>query len=146
VTLSPSVQLGTRLTIVLGEWVDYELAEVCAVPGCWQRPEQGSHHIVRRSDTAGPKNWVGIDGLVVPNRCRLCPEHHRMVTGGPGGHRARILWADRPTGHWRWCTPQPVTVGALGSNNPITLDSIWQDQGSLKGIEGMYSEEEIPID
>lgn len=134
-TLSPSRELGTRFSIVNGEWVEYELANVCAVPGCYMRPEPGSHHICRRSDTAGPKDWVGIDGLVVPNRCRLCPGHHRAVTGEWGGHRARIVWADRPQGHWRWQIPSGLSASKY-------VDTEWVDVGPLKGIEGMYTEEE----
>ena len=98
---------------------------------------------MRRSDTAGPKKFVSIDGVVVANLCRLCPQHHREVTGGIGGHRARIVWRDDPLGHWVWQTPSPVNVLRFGETVPIRVGTNWHDIGPLKGIEGMYTEEEI---
>lgn len=146
-TLSPSKPLGTRFAIVTGEWVHYQLAPVCAVPGCWERAEPGSHHICRRSDTAGPKNWVAIDGLVVPNRCRLCTSHHRAVTGGVGGHQARIVWAIDGPGRWLWAVHPPLTPAGSTYANMFEDDTgAWVVTGSLKGIEGMYSEEEVEFD
>lgn len=130
-TLAPSRELGTRLTLIEDDdvGIPYELAEVCAVPGCLALPEPGSHHIEPRSRTAGPKKWVVIDCFVIPNRCRLCPLHHRQVTGIVGGHLARIVWESHPRGHWRW---QKLRQAAS-----FNLD--WVDVGPLQGIEGMYS-------
>jgi hypothetical protein len=48
------------------------------------------HHIVRRSATAGPKRWISVDGLILPNVAGLCKLHHDQVTGGIGGHQAKI--------------------------------------------------------
>lgn len=130
-TLAPSRDLGVRLSIVQDDgWTAYELAEICAVPGCLEPPERGSHHIEPRSRTAGPKLFVAIDLVVVPNRCRLCRRHHRQVTGIIGGHLARITWCDKPHGHWRWERLRQALA------NGHSLD--WTDVGPLQGIEGMY--------
>ncbi len=92
-TLAPSKHLGPRLTFVKDEskLVTYGLGGVCAVPTC-QSGDLQTHHIEPRSRTAGPKDFVIIDGVVAPNRCRLCALHHLQVTGGIGGHKGRISW------------------------------------------------------
>jgi hypothetical protein len=119
-TLAPSRLLGTRLDLLRDDsWcVTYGLSEICSVPGCWQRPEPGSHHIEPRSRTGGPVDYVVIDNLVVYNRCRLCPMHHLWVTGDLGGHKARIVWED---GAWHWQEPS-ARVGVVA----------WVDKGPLK--------------
>lgn len=117
VTLAPSTLLGPRLTLIRDEdvLVVENLGERCAVPDCPDRPEPGAHHIEPRSRTGGPKLFVVIDGLVVPNRCRLCSRHHLAVTGGIGGHTARIVWHTQPLGHWCWLAKlldRRATLGA----------------------------------
>lgn len=79
---------------------EYLLGWKCMVEGCEEgREGGGGHHVFRRS--LGPSYrdawWVELeDGTLVPNRVGLCPEHHKAVTGGVGGHTARIgLESDR---------------------------------------------------
>ena len=50
------------------------------------------HHIVRRSATGGPKRYVSVDGLVLPNLMGICMRHHDQVTGMVGGHWAKICF------------------------------------------------------
>lgn len=79
-----------------------QLNMVCAVPGCMLMPERGAHHIVPRRATGGPRDFVVIDGLVVPNRVRLCSPHHGEVTGEVGGHKAKIVWDPELPQGWGW--------------------------------------------
>lgn len=79
----------------------YKLGPFCFVPGCGEFREQGDgHHVWRRSNQT-KSWWVELpDGLLVPNRVGLCPQHHRDVTGDIGGHVAviqvdmlgRLIW------------------------------------------------------
>lgn len=124
-TLAPSTELGLRLQLLDHEpKVTYELDDVCAVPGCQHPPEAGSHHIEPRSRTGrkGGVDFVAVDGMVVPNRCRLCTPHHRAVTGEIGGHKARIVWDDFQ-GWWAFQTKQ---------------DTVWVGSLPLRGIEGYH--------
>jgi hypothetical protein len=103
VTLAPSKLLGTRLRLIEDEAVVFpDLGTWCACPGCGQWPMPGVHHIEPRSRTGGPRVCVIIDKIVVVNIIKLCKPHHDRITGGIGGHRARIAWHDAPTGHWCW--------------------------------------------
>lgn len=111
-TLAPGRLLGARLVPMRDEDVVVveELAPWCYAPGCVYAPEPGAHHIEPRSRTGGPRIAVSIDGLVISNLARLCPVHHLAVTGGVGGHTARIVWHEQPLGHWCWLerlTPEP---------------------------------------
>lgn len=77
-------------------WIKEPLPETCQVPGCGERGEKGGHHVVRRSHTGRPVDFVAVDGVVLDNRVRLCFEHHCMVTD----HRA---WIRYKTGAgWEW--------------------------------------------
>ena len=96
-TLAPSRNLGPRLKLtVFNE--PYELPSFCERPYCGQPGEPGGHHIEPRSRTAGPKNWIEIDTFPVRNKIRVCKEHHNALTGGIGGHKAKIVW----DGGWAW--------------------------------------------
>jgi hypothetical protein len=46
------------------------------------------------------------------------------------------VWGEQPQGHWRWCVAQGRTHG----------ETVWEDVGPIKGIEGMYTEEEIAFE
>lgn len=110
-TLAPSRDLGwdlekgyPRLRPAPGETPAPRCARLpfCAVPGCGEAPEPGAHHIEPRSRIGGPLDWVRIDGVLVANLCRLCPQHHRDVTGGIGGYKARIVWRHVGLYCWVW--------------------------------------------
>ena len=99
-------------------WIPYELPPICQVPGCWL-PMEDPHHIVRRSDTGGPVDYVTVDGLVLANKIGICRPHHDEVTGGVGGHKARIgfpEWQDIVDGlysaWWLWYARLPTAAGA----------------------------------
>jgi len=97
VTLAPSSDFGIRGY----PGKPYEVNEICAVPGCG-RASAHAHHLWSRSHLRGqPYEWVVLpNGTVIGNRIGLCREHHEWVTGGPGGHRARILF--QPSGLFSW--------------------------------------------
>lgn len=126
-TLLPSSEFGIRGH----EGKRHEIGERCAAPGCTQRSVHG-HHLWPRSYLRGqPYEWVELpDGTVIGNRVGLCVEHHNMVTGEIGGHKAWIMfragvfwWNDRgedfgPVGTiaWRFVGPlqhQPPGIKAL---------------------------------
>jgi hypothetical protein len=100
-----------------------DLARLCAVPGCISLAQQ-RHHLWPKSYLRGqPYEWVEVDGHVLQNTVGLCMRHHGMVTGGPGGHLAVIvyqggvlLWAEEktePTGEWIIAGPlHPQPKGA----------------------------------
>lgn len=85
-----------------------ELPDWCAIPGCSSTFRLQKHHIVRRSATGGPLNYVTIDGLVVQNVCMLCREHHTMLTGSIGGHKLWITWE---IGKWQVYSPGLASPG-----------------------------------
>lgn len=96
------------------------------MPGCTSTFKLQKHHILRRSATGGPTDYITIDGLVVANVCKLCREHHTMVTGGVGGHR---LWIRRDWDGWQVYGPSYVN-----SEGPRTKDgTVWQWVGPLRG-------------
>jgi hypothetical protein len=89
VTLTPSSDFGIR-----GEpGKAYDVNPVCAAPGCRERSVHG-HHLWARSHLRGqPQDWVKLpDGTILGNRTGLCLVHHNAVTGGPGGHQARVVF------------------------------------------------------
>lgn len=79
-----------------------EVPVICAVPGCIARSQQ-RHHLWPRSYLRGqPVEWVRLpDGRTIQNTTGLCVRHHDMVTGGPGGHRAVVVYAAE--GVLLWC-------------------------------------------
>lgn len=87
----------TRMTIDSRRYVwctEPELSLVCDIPWCRSGFRLQKHHIVRRSATGGPLDYITIDGLVVQNVCMLCREHHDQITGSLNGHKLWIVWAD----------------------------------------------------
>lgn len=89
-TLAPSRNLGPRLRITTYD-AEYALPTSCEWPWCPQ-PGTEAHHVEPRSRTAGPKNWIEIDGFPVRNKVKTCKRHHDMLTGGIGGHKAKLVW------------------------------------------------------
>ena len=87
------------------EFVLDDLGPLCAVPSCPARGVQG-HHICPRRQTCGPRRLVAVNGQVVDNVAMLCNWHHDMVTGGLGGHKARIQWNEYAPGGWVWSIPE----------------------------------------
>jgi hypothetical protein len=85
------------------------LPKTCSVPGCL-RVTRDRHHIWSKSYLRGqPVEWIELPwGEVVQNTTGLCVEHHAMVTGEIGGHKAAIMiegqtfmWAERNmSGKW----------------------------------------------
>jgi len=72
------------------EWPTYKVPTICALDGCSSLNVE-RHHIVRRSWTVGPYDWVKIDGRVTGNIMPLCWKHHREITD----NEARIVWEPR---------------------------------------------------
>jgi hypothetical protein len=131
-TLAPGRDLGQRLVPMKDEdWVSYELQFLCAVPPCGAPPMIGVHHIEPRSRIGGPRAFVSIDGVVMPNTCRLCANHHRAVTGEVGGHKARIVWGprfeDEGNGQW-WIWEEKIH-----SSKSANRHDQWLRIGPLKG-------------
>lgn len=89
-----------------------ELGPLCAVPDC---PAQGvePHHICPRRQTSGPRRLVAVEGQVVGNVAMLCHWHHGLVTGGLGGHKARIRWSRNGDG-WIWFRAEGEEWGEVG--------------------------------
>ena len=83
---------------------------ICSVPGCISRSQHG-HHIWPRSYLRGqPQEWVQLPGgRVVSNVTGLCATHHAMVTGGIGGHQARIEYV---AGTFMWYDLRPDSVSS----------------------------------
>jgi len=97
VTLLPVEQV--RISVPPQDrWPTPEIARLCQVPGCLLYPEPGAHHVVRRTFTGGPVDWVTIDGLVLYNLVRLCHRHHSALTEHHAGIRH-----EEGTG-WVWFT------------------------------------------
>jgi len=83
---------------------DYKVGPECSNPNCGKWADDG-HHIIRKSHLGGrgERNWIEVQGKVIPNLCGLCAGCHADVTGLPGkGHRAAIFLVD---GVWWWCLP-----------------------------------------
>lgn len=88
-TLTPSIQArgveGTRP----------ERNHLCAAPGCVSLSQHGHHIWPRGYLRSQPQEWVELaDGRVFCNVIGLCIRHHDQVTGGPGGHKARIEYGE----------------------------------------------------
>lgn len=114
-----------------------ELLDVCGVLDCTESPEPGSHHIVPRSKTAGPRRLVTIDGLIVGNRVRLCHVHHVRVTGGIGGHSAKITWDDDRG--WLWHEIIRKSDADLLFGQPKNQEMVWSAGIPLRVAEGVPS-------
>jgi 5-methylcytosine-specific restriction endonuclease McrA len=77
------------------------LGEACGAPGC-HSASQHRHHIWPRSYLRGqPYEWVKIGEITKQNTVGLCVECHDAVTGGSGGHRAKIVY-DRDRDLFEW--------------------------------------------
>jgi hypothetical protein len=88
VTLAPSTDFG----IVGHPGNRYDVSEICVVPGCGQRAVH-VHHCWARSYLKKDYEWVIMsDGTILGNRVGVCLKHHEWLTGGIGGHRARLAW------------------------------------------------------
>jgi 5-methylcytosine-specific restriction endonuclease McrA len=121
-----------RLTIPPQDFpLPYDIPPQCQVPRC-PRPWDHRHHIVPRSRTTGPKRYVAVDQIVLPNVCGLCFQHHENVTGVVGGHFAKIrvptqdeidlgLFTERC---WLWYTRGPS----------VTLVPEWDYLGPLDPV------------
>lgn len=77
-----------RLSIPPQEWPEPEEPTRCQL--CPSMLGLQWHHIVRRSATAGPKDWIGVDGLVVWNKLRVCIQCHDRIND----HGYRVAWED----------------------------------------------------
>jgi len=97
---------------------DYTVGPYCANPRCGRIAEH-AHHIVRRSATAGPADWVEINGEVFANKTGLCPDCHDMVTGRVGGHQAAIRLVH---GVFVWCRVLNLSRGRLGFERIAPLE------------------------
>lgn len=119
----------TRITIDPRryEWCTApELTDVCAIPGCDSKFRLEKHHIVRRSATGGPLDYITIDGLVIQNVCMLCREHHDNITGSIGGHK---LWIAYGIGGWQVYRP------AYSGDTGLLVDKnmkVWARIGPLR--------------
>lgn len=76
-------------------WPDDGNSPYCCCPSCAQAGTQ-THHVVRRSETAGPKRWVAVDGLVLLNELRVCLWCHDKLNN----HDAWIRYVDGEG--WVW--------------------------------------------
>jgi len=90
-TLAPAIRPDIRgvegKPAPIGDW--------CVVPGCISRAQQ-RHHLWPKSYLRGqPYEWVSVQDRTIPNSVGLCVTHHSWLTGGPGGHRAKVTWSER---------------------------------------------------
>ena len=98
-----------------------DLPRICAAVGCLKLTKD-RHHIWSKSYLRGqPVEWVMTPwGQIVQNTTGLCVEHHSMVTGEIGGHKAAIMvegrtfmWAEKSGLDWVVMgplTPQPGEI------------------------------------
>lgn len=98
-TLGPVEE--ARVTIPAQDgWVDEPQEQACCNPECDRRGTQ-THHVVRRSATAGAKRWVAVDGVVLLNERRVCAWCHEDLNN----HNA---WVRHFTGQgWVWYAAVP---------------------------------------
>jgi len=128
-TLMPCARSEITATWGIGAWPEPEKETVCSHPKCANRGELEPHHVVRRSETGGPKHWVAVNGVVLLNERRLCHVHHVMVTGEVGGHRGWIRYLEGEG--WVWYAPAPAgSVGGVSDK----LGAAWLPVGPLKGV------------
>jgi hypothetical protein len=108
------------------------LAKHCAAVGCLKLTRD-RHHLWSKSYLRGqPYEWVSLpDGRIVQNSIGLCVDHHLMVTGDRGGHKASILYQD---GTFYW-----AELGNwAGEEN-------WEIQGPINPQPGEGVEAEHPV-
>lgn len=95
------------------------LARICSAPGCLKLTKD-RHHVWPKSYLRGqPYEWVLTPwGQIVQNSTGLCVDHHLMVTGDLGGHKAAILvegrtfmWAELVDGEWSILGPLTPQLG-----------------------------------
>jgi hypothetical protein len=98
-----------------------ELAKICSAVGCLKLTKD-RHHLWPKSFLRGqPYEWVMTPwGQIVQNTTGLCVQHHGMVTGEIGGHKACVLvegktfmWAEKHANEWVVMgplTPQPGEI------------------------------------
>lgn len=147
-TLLPSADFGIRGY----PGNKYRVNDVCAHPACG-KPSQHTHHCWPRSYLRGqPYEWVKLpDGRVIGNRVGFCVEHHEMLTGEIGGHRARLVWesgvmwwqdrSPQPEGVWtikRPLTTQPPTGEKFVMNPRFTYEGVVYDTPDAHGhVDGL---------
>lgn len=83
----------------------YDPGYECASPRCDRRAAH-RHHLRRRGrdGISGGSDWL-LDtetGDVLPATCGVCAPCHRKLTGGIGGHRAKILYVADPDRRLHW--------------------------------------------
>lgn len=112
--------------IVKAEGPKYKVGSKCCVPGC-NRWADHAHHLWRRSWIGGDVAWVeykldGEPGILMGNLVGLCYQHHDDVTGGIGGHRAKIALEFAapysPEFAWWASADVPESWTRLGSLDP----------------------------
>ena len=115
---------------ILGFW--------CMAPDC-TNPAQQRHHIWPKSFLRGqPYEWVSVNGILIQNSCGLCMGHHTEVTGGMGGHHAKIVfneglqilewWEKDADEDWQCHGPLKEQDGPLV---PITEASVEREKEGL---------------
>lgn len=118
-----------------------ELPDLCCVPDCRSLWGLQRHHIIRRSATGGPLDYVTIDGVVVTNVARICSSHHDDLTSPVGGHRAAMAYS---TGvGWVWCVlmepgltgDQAVCLSTVPAGSQVLFETargaVWRAVGPL---------------
>jgi len=124
VTLSPTENRQVRGV----KGPPYKVGPICSNPNCTAWADD-PHHLWRRSELGGPFDWVAIlvngEERIVANKTGLCVPCHRDVTGGPGGHRARIVY-DEGLGTFGWAlvTPQGEHMTGALDPHPPTLETL----------------------
>jgi hypothetical protein len=111
------------------DWPEPEPYEGCCNPTCRKRGEQ-THHVVRRSATAGPVRWVVVDGVVLLNEVRVCLWCHDDLNN----HRAWIRYFTERGWLWYAAAPAAQAAGAAGSVQHPKSHRWFMPLGSLKGV------------
>lgn len=104
-----------RISVPPQDFVFEGVPSICQVPGCFRRAQgSGGHHIVRRSFTSGPRDFVSIDGLVLPNRVSICDTHHDLIND----NKAWVRYFD---GGWWWFLPKDNGSPVMASTKAGTV-------------------------
>jgi hypothetical protein len=110
----------------------------CAAPSCG-RTARHRHHIVSRTKTNGPLDWIVIHNTetkktwLVRNVVDLCPECHDKLESQPGGAKARLRFLDDNGFAWyRRAGEEDTDVARIWWYDDI-LRSPWVFRGFLKG-------------
>lgn len=97
----------TRITVPAQDWPEPEPVVRCQGPVC-QRQGTQWHHVVRRSATGGPVDWVCIDGLVLWNKVRVCLWCHQRIND-------HLYWIRYEDGvGWVWWKREARHPASLG--------------------------------